>query len=154
MSFGKMPPANGFLEKKDFKNEIFYDMEVGFSEKISLFQLNKFSNPKIIHSANYPFYTSSSEYMKTHFKNFSQHVLENVGKDPFIVEIGSNDGIMLQNFAKRNIRHLGVEPSKNVAEVAKKIHAETYVNVQGDEPIVNPSNIKKIINYSASGILN
>ena len=42
MSFGKMPPANGFLEKKDFKNETFYDMEVGFSEKISLFQLNKF----------------------------------------------------------------------------------------------------------------
>ena len=70
MSFGKMPPANGFLEEKDFKNEIFYDMEVGFSEKISLFQLNKFSNPKIIHSENYPFYTASSEYMKTHFKKY------------------------------------------------------------------------------------
>ena len=35
MSFGKMPSANGFLEKKDFKSETFYDMEVGFSEKIS-----------------------------------------------------------------------------------------------------------------------
>ena len=33
MSFGKMPSANGFLEKKDFKNITFYDMEVGFSEK-------------------------------------------------------------------------------------------------------------------------
>ncbi len=33
MSFGKMPPANCFLEKKYFKNETFYDMEVGFSEK-------------------------------------------------------------------------------------------------------------------------
>ena len=33
MSFGKIPPANGFLEKKYFKNETFYDMEVGFSEK-------------------------------------------------------------------------------------------------------------------------
>ncbi len=30
--------------------------------------------------------------------------------DPFVVEIGSNDGIMLQNFKKANIRHLGVEP--------------------------------------------
>ena len=40
MSFGKMPAANGFLEKKDFKSEFFYNMEVGFSEKISLFQLN------------------------------------------------------------------------------------------------------------------
>ena len=35
MSFGKMPSANGFLDEKDFKNEFFYEMEVGFSEKIS-----------------------------------------------------------------------------------------------------------------------
>ena len=33
MSFDKMPPVNGFLEKKDFKNVTFYDMEVYFSEK-------------------------------------------------------------------------------------------------------------------------
>ena len=40
MSFGKMPIANGFIEKKDFKKEYFYNMEVGFSEDLSLFQLN------------------------------------------------------------------------------------------------------------------
>ena len=39
MSFGKMPIANGFLEKKDFKKEYFFKMEVGFSKDISLFQL-------------------------------------------------------------------------------------------------------------------
>ncbi len=36
-----------------------------------------------------------------------------------MVEIGSNDGIMLQNFAEAGIRHLGIEPSANVAEVAR-----------------------------------
>ena len=35
MSFGKMPSANGFLDKKDFDKEFFYEMEVGFSKKIS-----------------------------------------------------------------------------------------------------------------------
>ena len=39
MSFGKMPLANGFLEKKNFGKEFFFEMEVGFSEKLSLFQL-------------------------------------------------------------------------------------------------------------------
>ena len=34
MSFGKMPLANGFIEKKDFDNEFFFNMEVGFSEDI------------------------------------------------------------------------------------------------------------------------
>ena len=50
MSFGKMPSANGFLEKKDFNNEFFYEMEVGFSEKISLLQLNEFSHPEKVHN--------------------------------------------------------------------------------------------------------
>ena len=55
MTFGQMPPANGFLEKKDFKNEYFYEMEVGFSEEISLFQLNNFTPPKNIHTEKYHF---------------------------------------------------------------------------------------------------
>ena len=46
MSFGKMPIANGFLKKKDFKKEFFFNLEVGFSKKISLFQINDHPNPK------------------------------------------------------------------------------------------------------------
>ena len=47
MSFGKMPLANGFIEKKNFKKEKFYELKIGFNEKISLFQvldIPKFSN--------------------------------------------------------------------------------------------------------------
>jgi 3-deoxy-manno-octulosonate cytidylyltransferase (CMP-KDO synthetase) len=33
-----------------------------------------------------------------------------------------------------------------VAEAAKKIKSKIYVNVQGDEPTINPNDIKKIIN--------
>ena len=35
-----------------------------------------------------------------------------------------------------------------VAEVAKKINAKFYINVQGDEPIFNPKDLKKLINFS------
>ncbi len=40
MSFGKMPIANGFLKKENFSEEFFFNMEVGFSEDVSLLQLN------------------------------------------------------------------------------------------------------------------
>ena len=71
MSFGKMPIANGFIKKEDFINEFFFEMEVGFSEELSLFQLNDHPKPESMFNANYPFYTGSSEYMKKHFKERS-----------------------------------------------------------------------------------
>ena len=144
MSFGKMPPTNGFLEKKDFKNETFYDMEVGFSEKISLFQLNKFSNPKIIHSVNYPFYTASSEYMKTHFKKYADWVQKEYLKSySKLIEVGSNDGTFLKNFTKTNIDYLGFEPSKNVANQATKNNVKTINAFFND---TNIQNLKKFHN--------
>ena len=45
MTFGKMPIANGFIEKKNFSEEFFFEMEVGFNDDISLFQLN--DHPKL-----------------------------------------------------------------------------------------------------------
>ena len=41
MSFGKMPLANGFLNENEFETEYFYNMEVGFSEDLSLFQFDQ-----------------------------------------------------------------------------------------------------------------
>ena len=38
ISFGKMPIANAFIQKNNFDKE-FFEMEVGFSEKLSLLQL-------------------------------------------------------------------------------------------------------------------
>ena len=32
-----------------------------------------------------------------------------------------------------------------VAEVAKKMNSKIYINVQGDEPLIKPADIKKII---------
>ena len=144
MSFGKMPHANSFLAKKDFKNETFYDMEVGFSKKISLFQLNKFTNPKIIHSANYPFYTASSEYMKTHFKKYADWVQKKYLKSySKLIEVGSNDGTFLKNFAKTNINYLGFEPSKTLANHAIKNNVKTINAFFND---INIQNLKKFQN--------
>ena len=56
MSFGKMPIANGFINKEDFSNEFFFNMEVGFNEELSLFQLNDHPKPEQMFNKNYPFF--------------------------------------------------------------------------------------------------
>ena len=61
--------GNKFRDSK-FDKEFFFEMEVGFSENLSLFQLNDHPKPESMFNEKYPFFTGSSEYMKKHFKNF------------------------------------------------------------------------------------
>ena len=141
MSFGKMPSANAFLEKKDFNNEFFYEMEVGFSEKVSLLQLNEFSNPVKVHNERYPFYTSSSLNMKKHFNQFAHWVKEKyLESGSKLIEVGSNDGTFLENFKNTNINVIGFEPSKTIAELANKKNIKTlgkFFNTQNLEDVKN-----------------
>ena len=119
MSFGKMPLANGFLNKDDFKLEYFFNMEVGFSEDLSLFQLNDHPSPEKMFNEKYPFFTGSSEFMKNHFKTFSDWIKKNyLNSNSKLIEIGSNDGTLLKNFENSDINYIGFEPCKNIASQA------------------------------------
>jgi methylation protein EvaC len=120
MSFGKMPIANGFLAKEQFAKEYFFNMQVAHCPKCGMFQLADQPEREKMFNENYAFFSGTSKLMAVHFKEFAEHALKDYidTKDPFMVEIGSNDGIMLQNFAVRKIRHLGIEPSANVAKAA------------------------------------
>lgn len=122
ISFGKMPIANGFLSQEKFASEYFFDMEVAFCGHCGMVQLVEQPEREQMFNENYAFFSGTSQAMKVHFKEFADHVTKDYlrSSDPFVVEIGSNDGIMMQNFAAQKIRHLGIEPSANVAEVARQ----------------------------------
>nr|NQU89204.1 class I SAM-dependent methyltransferase [Bacteroidota bacterium] len=121
MSFGPMPIANGFLSKEQFKDEYFFEMKVAFCSSCTMFQLINQPEPEQMFNENYAFFSGTSKLMGLHFETFANHVIKDYLKNdqnPFVVEIGSNDGIMLKHFADNGIRHLGIEPSANVAQVA------------------------------------
>ena len=126
MNFGKMPLANGFLEKKDFKNEFFFNMEVGFSEDISLFQLNDHPKPTQMFNKKYPFFTGSSNYMRKHFIDYAKYIKENfIQNGSKLIEIGSNDGTLLENFKNDEVEFVGFEPSESAAELAERKNINT-----------------------------
>jgi methylation protein EvaC len=120
IDFGRMPLGNGFLLPEDFQDEYRFKMQVGFCPLCGMVQLLDQPDRERMFHENYAFFSGTSSYMALHFKAFANHVVTDylVADNPFVVEMGSNDGIMLQNFAAAGIRHLGIEPSKNVAQVA------------------------------------
>lgn len=120
ISFGKMPIANGFLTPEQFKDEYFFELKVGMCDQCYMVQLVEQPDRELMFHHDYAFFSSTSVRQTQHFKQLADKVMQKYcdSDDPFVVEIGSNDGIMLQNFANANIRHLGVEPSSNVAQVA------------------------------------
>lgn len=122
LDFGRMPIANGFLSQDQFEEEYFFDMQVGFCSTCSMVQLIEQPPPEMMFHDNYAYYSSISLCMAEHFEAFADMVMNKylTTNDPFVVELGSNDGIMLRHFLQRKIRHLGVEPSTNVAEVARE----------------------------------
>ncbi|HKR65361.1 MAG TPA: class I SAM-dependent methyltransferase [Thermoanaerobaculia bacterium] len=121
INFGRMPIANGFLTPDQFADEYFFELKVAHCPRCSMVQLTEHVDRERMFHENYAFFSSTSAWMQRHFASFADFVQQNwiTDADPFVAEIGSNDGIMLKHFASRGIRHLGIEPSANVAEVAR-----------------------------------
>lgn len=155
MSFGKMPIANAFIKKEEFENEFFFDLEVGFSEKVSLFQLKDHPSPSQMFNEKYPFFTGSSETMKLHFKNFSDFIIKNYLKNGSkVIEVGSNDGTFLENFKYKKFEYVGFEPSSNVAELANQKNIFTINEFFNSDTIELAKNFKNATNviYAANVI--
>ena len=115
-----MPIANGFLMKEEFGQEFFFELMAGYCSCCHMVQLTELVDPSRLFHENYAYFSSISVRMAAHFKEFAAMVRSGYlpDSDPFVVEIGSNDGIMLQHFAQAGLRHLGIEPSANVAAAA------------------------------------
>ena len=120
VDFGRMPIANAFSSKEELINEYTFAMKVGFCEKCNMVQLVEQPNREKMFHENYAFFSSTSNYMISHFNDFASSVisLQNLNESSFVVEVGCNDGIMLQSFLSNKIPCLGIEPSQNVANVA------------------------------------
>ncbi len=129
ISFGKMPISNRFVSDVTAE-EFFYDLSLGFCPECLMVQLENCVEPGMMFNADYAYFSSISRAMEGHFEEMASEILEFVSDKPkpFVVELGSNDGIMLRHIAARDIAHLGIEPSANVAAIAR----EKGVNVLGE----------------------
>jgi methylation protein EvaC len=118
IDFGLMPIANNFVEKKE-DDKYRFSLKACFCQGCALFQLSEQPDPNLMFHEHYPFFTGLSLRMKTHFSEMIERHLNQIPKATeklFVVEIGSNDGTLLSFVKKKNVRHLGIDPSSNVVK--------------------------------------
>jgi len=120
ISFGKMPISNRFVKDPDAE-EYLYDLSLGWCPECLMTQLETCVDPVMMFNEAYAYFSSISTTMEDHFREMADEIVAFVSnqQNPFVIEIGCNDGIMLKHIAQRGIPHLGIEPSKNVATLAK-----------------------------------
>ena len=113
--------------KNNSENESFYPLEVYFCETCFHVQLGYLVSPKIMFE-NYVYVSNTSDSLKKHFSELVQDVLTKISKkDEFlVVDIGSNDGTLLKQFKENGCKVLGVEPAKNIANIAKSNGIDTW----------------------------
>jgi len=135
VDLGMSPLSNSYLEFKHLQQmEPFYPLHVYVCENCYLVQLPEFEAPENIFS-QYAYFSSYSETWLKHAKIYTELMIERFGLDSSseVIEIGSNDGYLLQYFKEKGIPVLGVEPAKNIAKVAEAAGIPTIVTFFGVE---------------------
>lgn len=127
LKLGPTPPANSILKQEQLLlKETFYPLDIYLCPECSLVQLKDVVSPKTLFT-DYVYLTGMAMTMKQHFHLLAVEVVNdfNLSKDDLVIDIGSNDGTLLKGFRHLGIKTLGIEPSTNIALIAKREGIET-----------------------------
>jgi SAM-dependent methyltransferase len=121
IDLGMSPLCESFITAAQLgEPETYYPLHVRVCDACWLVQLPEFVSPAHIFT-EYAYFSSYSTSWVAHAKRYCEMMKERLELQPdsFVVELGSNDGYLLQHFIELGQRVLGIEPAANVAETAR-----------------------------------
>lgn len=133
VDLGASPLSNRYLSAEDLLvMEPTYPLTPQVCTQCWLVQLPAVVTPEQLFS-DYPYFSSYSDSWLKHSEAYVESITKRLGLTPahHVVEIASNDGYLLQYFAKRGIPVHGVEPAANVAAEAEAKGIPTLVRFFG-----------------------
>ena len=139
--YNKSPLCDEFLEKK--KKQFFYPLNLQKCNKCNFVQIDTVVEPRKIYD-NYLYLSKSSSGLSEHFRDYSKQILKKlkIRNQKKIIDIGSNDGVLLKHFKKAGHKVYGIEPFKEASIVANKNNILT-INSYFDKDLVK--SFKKIL---------
>ena len=150
ISLGLSPLANNLLNSLEEKDEL-YPLEMVYCPKCHNCQLS-YTVPAEKMFSHYLYVSSTAKSFRDHFEQVAEKYIKefNLNSDSLVIDIGSNDGIALKPLKDRDIRVLGVEPAKNIAEIAisngiptinNYFNAESIKNILDKADLITASNV-------------
>ncbi len=122
VNLGKHPLVNSLISKKGLnKKDPVFPLHVRQCKSCKLVQLTELIDANEIYkNVDYLYFSSDMPNLDKYFKPYADEIKKRfLKKNDLVIEIGSNDGIMLQYF-KSKYKILGVDPSTNVVLRALK----------------------------------
>lgn len=112
-SLGNQPLANSLLKEPGKAKT--YPLELYQCQHCTLLQLGKVV-PKEEMYEEYYYIPSVAKTGLKHFQKLAQKLIGTLGlkKNSLVVDIGGNDGSLLNEFKKRKMKVLNIEPAKNI----------------------------------------
>ena len=120
VDLGMSPLCESYVTAEQLNQmEPFYPLHAYVCERCFLVQVQEYVSPEGIFT-EYAYFSSYSDSWLAHAKAYAEMITARLGLTAAsrVIELGSNDGYLLQHFLAKGIPILGVEPAKNVAEAA------------------------------------
>jgi hypothetical protein len=148
LDLGEQPLANS-LVKDPGEKEGFYPLSLSWCPECNLVQLNHTAEPGELFT-NYVWVTSTSKTAQEHAQNLYRDILSRAPnlKGSYVLEAASNDGTFLKPFAENEYKVLGVDPAKNIADMAVADGIPTkclFFGVRAAEEIVGEYGQAKVV---------
>lgn len=128
LDLGSMPLADRMLMPRQLEEaEPYFPLEVAFCHDCALVQITETVAPEILFDADYPYFSSVSEYLLKHSRENALELIEarKLGPDSLAAEIASNDGYLLKNFVEAGVPVLGIDPANGPVEAARAAGVNT-----------------------------
>lgn len=136
LSLGDMPLADGFIAAQKLKDtDPRFPLDVAFCKDCTLVQILETVPPEQLFDAEYPYFSSVSEYLLHHSQGNVNERIEDrkLGSKSLVVELASNDGYLLQFYAARGIPVLGIDPAPAPVAAAREKGIETILAFFGSD---------------------
>jgi SAM-dependent methyltransferase len=98
-----------------------FPLRLVYCPSCAMLQIDQTVNPEVLFR-EYLYFSSVSPALLEHSEKSALEHIERFGLGPksLVVEAASNDGYLLKNFVARGIPVLGIEPARNIAQVASE----------------------------------